>query len=59
MSPQLFELERRVLVTSPMVVLHGVVQQQDGVTSLKVVHAEDVAGRSEGDVRMPEGHNFR
>ena len=58
-SPQLFDLERKVLVASPMIVMHGVVQQQDGVTSLKVVHAEAI-GRGGGEgIAIPEGHNFR
>jgi error-prone DNA polymerase len=58
-SPQLFDLERRILVASPMIIMHGVVQHQDGVTSLKVVHAEPIGPVAHEDVKLPEGHNFR
>jgi error-prone DNA polymerase len=56
-APPLFEAERAVMVGAPLVVLHGVVQHQDGATSLKVVHAEPLA-LAPDDPAMPASHDF-
>ncbi len=56
-TPQLFDAEREAMVTAPVLVLHGKVQQQDGVTSVKVVHAEPLEARA-GEDRLPESHDF-
>jgi error-prone DNA polymerase len=56
--PALFERQRAVLVGAALLLLHGVVQQQDGVTSLKVVYAEPCVA-NDGATVLPASHDFR
>ncbi len=55
--PALFEAERATLVTARVILLRGLVQSQDGVTSVKVSHAEPLAVRD--PIEFPTSHDFR
>jgi error-prone DNA polymerase len=58
-TPAFYETHRAVLTGEPFLMLSGVVQQQDGVASLKVVHAFALQWSHEGGgLAMPDGHNF-
>lgn len=46
-APRVYEAQRATLVGSGTLVLHGMVQQQEGVTSLKVLRAEALDGGDE------------
>ena len=53
--PDVFERQRRLIMKAPFLVVEGVLQQQEGVTS---VRAERVMGFAGGQPRTPS-HDFR
>jgi error-prone DNA polymerase len=55
--PAVFEAQRGVMVSEPLLVLYGVMQREDGVASVRVARVEPFSIR-EGLVH-PESHDFR
>lgn len=66
-SPALFERERATMISAPWLLLHGTVQHQDGVTHVRVSHAEPLVpdtltsdtGTEVAAVALPDARDFR
>ncbi len=56
-DPKTFEAQRAMMVSEPLLILHGVVQRQEGAVSLKVVRVETFVLTE--TIRAPESHDFR
>ncbi len=56
-DPKTFEAQRAAMVSEPLLILHGVVQRQDGAVSLKVARVDTFALRE--TIRTGESHDFR
>jgi error-prone DNA polymerase len=58
-APATYDAQRAVMVSAGAMVLHGNVQQQEGVTSVKVLRAEPLDAWARGDLPLPPSHDFR
>lgn len=60
-APGVYDAQRAVMVSAGALVLHGNAQQQDGVTSVKVLRAERLGDFAEEDLAAPTppSHDFR
>jgi error-prone DNA polymerase len=57
-APRVFEAQRALFVDSAVLLVHGALQHQDGVVSVKVHAAEPLDDHTE-PVALPDSHDFR
>jgi error-prone DNA polymerase len=58
-APATYDAQRAVMVSAGAMVVHGNVQQQEGVTSVKVLRAEPLDAWARGELPLPPSHDFR